>query len=185
MTRIEILQKTGLNIFTLEDLISLWQVESTREIVESVKDYIRRKRLFRLHRGVYALSSEFDSRELAQKLITPSYISFLSALSVHGVIFQHYEELHSVCLCSKKYKIGNQEFIYHKLPASIFYNELGIVREKNFTIASPERAICDSLYLNKRVVFDNLKMVNRELVLQISKIYKNKRLERGIDTDVK
>lgn len=185
MTRLEILQKTESNIFTTSDLMVLWSVSDRRDAIESVKDYIRRERMFSIKRGIYSLAKQYDVRELAQKLISPSYLSYYTALSVHGIIFQKYSEIHAFALYSKTIVINDQKFIYHKISNQILHIQEGIIVEKGYTIASSERAICDSLYLNKTLGFDNLRNIDVEKLVKISKIYENKRLENDIKKLVK
>ncbi len=185
MTRLEKLQKTNLNIFTTDDLMILWEVSKRREIIESVKDYIRRERMFSVRKGIYSLAKEYNAKELSQKLITPSYISYYTALAVHGVIFQKYSEIHCMALYSKTFEIRDQKFIYHKVSPEILYSQKGILMETNHTIASPERAVCDSLYLNKNLAFDNLRNVDTESLQEIAKMYSNKRLEKDVEKLIK
>jgi len=181
MTRLEKLQKTNLNIFTTDDLVILWEVENRREAIESVKDYTRRGRMFSIKKGVYSLTKEYDIKELSQKLITPSYISYYTALGIHGIIFQKYSEIHCMASYSKTFDIKEQKFIYHKTTQEILHSQKGILIEANYTIANPERAVCDSLYLNSNSAFDNLRNVSIEKLQEVAKIYKNKRLEKDIE----
>lgn len=185
MTRIQILQNTNQNIFTTNDLVVLWKVENRRDAIESVKDYIRRKRMYPIKKGIYSLNKDYDSKELAQKLLSPSYISYYTALAIHGIIFQTYSDIHSISQISKTYDIDNQKYIYHKASENILYSQVGIVSSNNYTIASPERAICDSLYLNKDIAFDNLRNIDPLQLSKISKIYDNKRLEKDIKKLIK
>ena len=185
MTRLEILQKTESNIFTTDDLAVLWEVSDRRDVIESVKDYIRRERMHSIKKGIYSLNKEYDINELAQKLISPSYISYFTALAAHGIIFQKYSEIHSFALYSKNFTVRDQKYIYHKMSERILYTQEGILNEKNYTIASPERAICDSLYLNKNIAFDNLRNIDIKKSGEISNIYQNKRLEVDIKKLIK
>lgn len=185
MTRLEILQKTESNIFTTSDLMVLWGVSDRRDVIESVKDYIRRERIFSIRKGIYALNKEYDVKELAQKLISPSYISYYTALAMHGIIFQKYAEIHSFAIYSKTILLEDQKFIYHKMSEKILYIQEGIVNENHYTVASSERAICDSLYLNKTLAFDNLRNIDVDKLKRISLIYENKRLEANIKKLVK
>lgn len=185
MTRLEILQKTELNVFTTSDLMVLWNISDRRDAIESVKDYVRRERMFSIKKGVYSLVKEYDEKELAQKLISPSYISYYTALAMHGIIFQKYIEIHSFALYSKTILLYDKKFIYHKMNAKILHIQEGLLIEDCYTVASPERAICDSLYLNKNIAFDNLRNIDIEKLKKISVIYGNKRLETDIQNLVK
>lgn len=185
MTRLEILQKTGFNIFTTDDLMVLWDVTNRRDVIESIKDYIRRERMYSIKRGIYSLDKDYDVNELAQKLLSPSYISYYSALAIHGIIFQKYSEIHCFALYSKDFNINDQKFIYHKINEDVLSIQEGIISEGKYTIASAERAICDSLYLNKTIAFDNLRNIDIEKLEKISRIYSNKRLEKDIKKLIK
>lgn len=183
--RIEILHKSGKNVFTLDDVAILWRVEDRRKLIESVKSYVRRKRIFSPHRGIYILDKAYNPFELAQKVISPSYISLYTALALHGVIFQHYSEIHCFAPYSKIIEIGGQKYVYHKMNLQILLNPEGIIQKNNYWIASPERAVCDSLYLNKSFAFDNILNLKVRKLVKISKIYRNQRLVRNIQSLIK
>ena len=76
-------------------------------------------------------------------------------------------------------------FYYHKIATDILLNQNGIIREKLYTIASPERAVCDSLYLDKRISFDNLGGLDANKLRELSLIYKNKRLVCDVNNLIK
>lgn len=181
MTKLEILQKTGLNVFTPNDLMVLWQSSDKRSVHESIKDYVRRGRMFSIRRGIYLLNKDYDTFELAQKLISPSYISYYTALAYHGIIFQKYSEIHSFAPYPKSITLDGEKYVYHKFKESIFNIQDGLILTDKYTIAGPERSICDTLYLNKSVAFDNLRNVDLLKLKSISKIYNNKRLEDEIN----
>lgn len=175
LRKIEKLLASPSRVFTVQDLGVLWGVADDVALYSNIHYYLRAGRLLKVHRGMYALG-EYTSFELGQKLVVPSYVSFYTALGVHGVIFQLYEEKHFMALVSKKIAVGNETFVYHKLRKDIFFDQTGAEYRDNCWIASPERAICDSLYLVPGLAFDNLRMVNREKLLEIAGLYKNKRL---------
>jgi hypothetical protein len=52
-------------------------------------------------------------------------------------------------------------------------NPLWIENKWKFYIASPERAICDKIYLNKNYYFDNLKSINLDKLRQIAQYILN------------
>ena len=185
MTILEILHKSGRNVFTTDDLVVMWDVSDRRDIIESIKDYIRRNRLYSPHRGVYTLNKEYESYELAQKLILPSYISYYTALARHGLIFQQYKEIHSFASYTKTITVDDQTYVYHKCKDVVLMNGIGIVQESNYSIASAERAVCDSLYLNRRAGFDNISNINSETLRKLARIYKNQRLQNDIDDLIK
>lgn len=180
MNKIEQLLRTGKNIFSISDLALYWQINQRRKLAENIKYYLRTKKLIPVKRGIYTLNNNYSEFELAQKLIPISYISFYTALAAHGIIFQYYPQIHSVALISKTFLIRDKIYKYHQIKEDIFYYPLGIVKEKNYMIACPERAICDSLYLAPGLSFDNISKIDKDKIRQISSIYKNIRLEKEI-----
>ncbi|PIR58711.1 MAG: hypothetical protein COU69_04080 [Candidatus Pacebacteria bacterium CG10_big_fil_rev_8_21_14_0_10_56_10] len=184
--KIETLITSGLSLFTTQDLATIWGISDETTLYSNIQYYVRTERLHRVHKGIYAINS-YTSFELAQKILTPSYISFYSALAAHGLIFQLYEGVHSMALVSKKKTIENETYVYHQLKEEIFINAKGIEDHRNedhqsYSMAGPERAICDSLYLAPGLAFDSLSGINLELLREISTIYHNQRLESEIQS---
>jgi len=181
LTKIEKLYKSDLNVFNIEDLAILWNISNRRQLLESIKYYLRKGRLKALKRGVYITEKEYSEFELAQKLYTPSYISLYTALGFHGIIFQYYKDIYSLSLINKEFLINNRNYIYKSVKSDIFWNSKGIIDKNNFKIASPERAICDSIYLNIESGIDNFNSININKLTQISRIYKSKILTKKIN----
>ncbi len=185
MTKLEKLILSDKNIVTIQDLSVIWNIDDRRKLLEAIKYYVRKGRLKIIRRGVYGASDSYDNFELAQKINPLSYISFYTALSYHGISFQFYETIHSMAQNTKNISAGGSIFSYHKIKSDIFFNSLGIEKMKRYMIASPERAVCDTLYLKSRIAFDNIMKLNVKKLLDISKIYNNKRLETDIKSIVK
>jgi predicted transcriptional regulator of viral defense system len=184
MTKMEKLLSLELKVFTVQDLMTIWGVFEKKKLWSLIRYYLRVGKLKKVYKGVYSIG-EYDELGLAQKLLKPSYISYYTALAFHGVIFQFYGSVHCVGLISKKIKINDKEFVYHKLKESVFYNSLGIVSKKNFVIAGLERAVTDSLYLAPTLSFDELSKVSKQKLHEVSKIYNNKSLEKRVDLLIK
>jgi predicted transcriptional regulator of viral defense system len=185
MTKREKLIKADKNILTIQDLSVIWNIENRKKLLEVIKYYIRKGRLKGIRRGVYSLSDDYDHFELAQKIIPLSYLSFYTALAYHGIIFQFYKTIHSMALNTKNIEIRDQNFFYHKIKSEIFFNSLGIEKKERYMIASPERAVCDTLYLKPHIYFDNILKLNIKNLFTVSEIYKNKRLEADIKNLIK
>ena len=58
----------------------------------------------------------------------------------------------------------------------MLYNPAGVKNENNFSIATPERAFLDMIYLFPKYYFDNLKSINWEQCFELAKIYANQQL---------
>ena len=180
MTKYDLLVKSGKKLFNVDDLVAIWSETDRRDALESIKGYVNRGKVFSLYKGIYSLEEDYNTLQLGQKLFTPSYISYYSALTIHGIIFQKYQDTHLFAETSKKILIDSNNYIYHKVKIDILLNRTGLVINNHYTIASKERAICDSLYINKGIAFDNLRDIDIDKLSSISKIYKNKRLERDV-----
>ncbi len=186
MTKIEKLLISKQRVFTIDDLALMWNMPDRKKLWESVKYYLRSKKLKKIYSGVYALADfKYDQLELAVNLFTPAYISFHSALGIHGVNFQQYNSVHSMALASKKIKIEGMDFVFHQLKNETFFNEIGIEQKETYKIASVERAICDSLYLVPSMTFDVLDAVSPDKLQQVVQIYKNNSLEKRVQTIIR
>ncbi|MBU4479210.1 MAG: type IV toxin-antitoxin system AbiEi family antitoxin domain-containing protein [Candidatus Omnitrophica bacterium] len=138
-------------VFTTSEIISL-SGKSSSTITQSL-DYLQKQGLIiKIHRGIWA---EADSRVSAYSIIpflTPrhrAYVSFVSALHLHGMIEQipqvitlastsHARTVHT--------KMGT--FTIHQIAPRFFKGFDWYRGDGNFLIAQPEKALVDSLYLS-------------------------------------
>lgn len=180
-TKIETLLCSGKNIFSINDICLYWGETNPDLLRSAIRYYVNKGSLHRVKRGFYSLNAEFDKFELAQKLIMPSYISLETALQFHGIIFQVTRSIQSVAPYSRKFLIKEIHYKYHKIKDDILINPAGILSEENFLIASPERAITDTLYLYSDYYFDNMNGVDIEKLKEISYIYNENTLQKKVD----
>ena len=178
--KIETLLKSTQKIFSTKDLGLLWNISNRAKLKENIKYYLRKQRLKKIYKGIYTLEDNYHELELAQNLVPISYISYHTALKIHGINFQYSSEIHACALKSKSIKIKTQIFKYHQIKEEIFFNNLGISKKNNYLLANPERSICDALYLNPSLDFSNLENINHEHLLEIAEIYKRKTLIKEI-----
>lgn len=181
----ERLALSGKKVFTTEDLAVIWQIPERRKLIELIKYYVRQKRLLHIHKGVYAYGEDYTPLDIAQKLVPLSYISLYTTSQLHGLLFQYYETVYTISLKSRKYKIGEREYLYHRVKEPIFYNQLGIVNNGRYTMADKERTITDCLYVFPHFAFDNLREIDKEKLIVLSKIYNNKSLEKRVKELIK
>ena len=74
----------------------------------------------------------------------------------------------------KKKRYENISFTLSKIKESILLNPLGVIHKNHYAIATPERAICDRVYLSWEYYFDNLSQVDFVKLKEISLIYNKK-----------
>ena len=167
-------------ILTIKDIALIWEETNTVNLHSKVKYYAKQGSLIRLTRGVFAKSKEYDVKELATSIYTPSYISFETVLREAGIIFQHYDSIFVAGPYPTTKKIGDKTITFRKLKYSVLYSALGIKNEKNYSIATPERAFLDTIYLSPKFYFDNLRSISWETCFELAKIYDNKQLIKRV-----
>lgn len=180
--KIELLIASGQSVFTTQDMGLLWQISDKRKLFEVIKYYLRSKRLKSIYKGLYTLPEirTPTPNEIAQKLVPLSYISLATALAHHGINFQYDSAVHSVSLTCRRYEINGQAYAYHKIKDFVFFDQAGLEKGTTYTVASPERAVCDTLYFFPAWSFDNLDKINKEKLLELGAIYRNKALARRV-----
>ncbi|MCF7911535.1 MAG: hypothetical protein K9M99_03325 [Candidatus Cloacimonetes bacterium] len=130
---------------------------------------LQKRELIQVKRGLFlaADDSDYSLMSISSIVYGPSYVSFASALSYYGFIPERVAGI----TCATYGKNKNREFhtpvadfYYYYLPGAVYPYEV-VIREENgqnFLIATPEKAICDSLYKIKGI--NNLEEI-AELIL--------------------
>ena len=186
-TKLEQLLSSGQKVFSLDDLVLIWSESDRTKVSDLARWYINQNKLFRIKSGLFSLFdpslgiSRDEQLTIAQKLITPSYISYHTALSQSGINFQYYSSIHSCSLINKEIVIGNHTIVFHKIEPEIFFNPLGITKnELGLDWANPERAVCDSWYINSGIGLDNIANLDLDLLLQTAQVYNKPRIWRNL-----
>jgi len=172
-------QKT---ILTNKDLSLIWEETNQNNLKAKIAYYVKQGALIRLTRGVFAKDKNYNPRELATSIYTPSYISFETALREAGIIFQHYDTILVAGPWPKTITIDKCKLIFRKLKDSVLFSPAGIKNETNYSIATPERAFLDMIYLFPKYHFDNLDSVNWEKCAELASIYDNQQLIKRLNT---
>lgn len=167
-------------ILTTNDIALIWGETNTANLTRKIKYYAKQGSIIRLTRGVFAKSIEYNAKELATSIYTPSYISFETVLREAGIIFQHHDSIFVAGPYPMTKKICKQTFTFRKLKDIVLYSALGIKAEKNYSIATPERAFLDTIYLFPEFYFDNLRSINWETCFELAKIYENQQLVKRV-----
>jgi predicted transcriptional regulator of viral defense system len=163
-------------ILTNKDLALIWQETNPDNLKAKIAYYVKQGILIRLTRGVFAKNKNYTPKELATSIYTPSYISFETVLRESGVIFQHYDAIFVASKWPKTMTIDTHTFTFRKLKDTVLFNSSGIISKDTYSIATPERAFLDMIYLFPDYYFDNLKSINWERCDEIVKIYNNREL---------
>lgn len=170
------LYQSSKTVLTTKDLALLWEETNPANLKSKSAYYVKQGSLIRLTRGIFSKDRNYNPKELATSIYTPSYISFETVLREAGIIFQHYDAIFVAGPWPLAKKINKHTFIFRKLKDSVLYSPAGIKHENNFSIATPERAFLDMIYLFPKYYFDNLKPINWEQCFELAKIYNNQQL---------
>lgn len=110
--------------------------------------------LLQLRRGLYATRRDIHPYCLAASIYGPSYVSFETALSFHGLIPEAVPEITSATLKrAKEFENVFGRYRYRNVPPKVF--PIGVERITEggtpFLIASPTKALCDRIALEPRL----------------------------------
>jgi hypothetical protein len=168
-------------ILSTKDFALLWQEKDSQKLNSKIAYYVKQGSLLRLTRGLFAKNKNYDPKELATSIYTPSYISFETILRESGVIFQHYDTFFVASKWTRSMTIDSHPFTFRKLKDAVLFNPTGIITRKGYSVATQERAFLDMLYLFPKYHFDNLRTIDWEKCNEIALIYSNKQLLKRLD----
>lgn len=179
------LVKSRQTVFSIADLGKIWKIGDPKYLKVVASRLAKKGQLQRLKRGIYAISDEYDIFELANKLKAPSYVSLETVLAKESIVFQDYgQTVFSISNNSIEKEAAGKVFAYSKITDEILSDPLGIRLQGQSYVASPERAVCDRIYLSPNYHFDNLDPLKPEKLKEISRIY-NRRTQREAGKIVK
>ena len=146
---IKILHQKRIRFFTLADAKKFFGQTKDNTLYKIIQRLEASEVIARISQGKYHfLLREVDDFELANFLMRPSCISLESALSFYGILPQFAYTITSVTpLKSKKIIYNDKEYEFAHLSKKYFF---GFEKEKNFLLASPEKALLDELYFTAK-----------------------------------
>lgn len=168
--------RTEQTVFSFKELLMLWPNESQKSLKSKINYYIQNGEIYHIRRGLYAKDKNYNRSELATKIFTPSYVSFETVLGSAGITFQYYNQIFVATYQTRNVFCDGQQYSFKRLKSAILTNGLGVEIKETYSIATPERAFLDVLYLNKNYHFDNLAPLNWDNVYEILPFYENKRM---------
>jgi len=170
------LYQTSKTVLSIKDLALIWQENNQNNLNAKCAYYVKQKNLIRLTRGVFAKNKDYKPKELATSIYLPSYVSFETVLREAGIIFQHYDTIFAAAKWSKTMTIDKHTFTFRKLKDLVLFNSIGVINKENYSIATPERAFLDMIYLFPNYYFDNLRPIDWKKCEEVVKIYDNKQM---------
>ena len=153
--------------------------------------------LYQIRRGRYEDNRNVNPHILACLIYGPSYLSFEYALSFYGLISERVSTYTSATTGKNRTKLFNNiygNYSYQDIPRTAFPYDTLVKTENNqgYLIATPEKALCDTLCKQKPVtsikalkelLFENLRLdkeeflkLNFDSILFLCPLYKKKNL---------
>ncbi len=157
-------------VFRARDLQSLWD-EDYRNTIIYAKRMVAKDLILKLAKGYYALNKDYNVYQLANLIISPSYVSFNSALLFWGACFQVSKTVQSVALLNYQKEIGDRTYKYQSMKKDLFFYSEGIDHKNNVSVAGPERALLDSFYFGSAANVDDWEKINKTYLKKLAEKY--------------
>lgn len=172
-----------------------------KNILIQVAFWVKKGYLKKIRKGLYILTSKttsIDSVMLANKIYQPSYLSLEYALNYYGIIPDIPGVYTSVTTRGTE-KFTNEfgTYSYRKIKKELFAGYTIVENNKIFySIATPEKALMDYLYLNKNKfvadfdfwkelrIDDDFKFDKKE-IKKYKKLFNNKKVDLLVDNLLK
>mgnify|MGYP001131487707 CR=1 FL=1 len=174
------LYKKDQTVFTTKELSLLFPKTPYNRLTRKLSYYAKTGKISRPRRGIY-VKNNFNPLELANKIYTPSYISLETVLKKAGIIFQEYDTIFLISYLTRKITCGGVKIYYRRADPKVLLNKEGVEIKLNYSIASPERAFLDAVYLYKDYHFDNLSPLDWDKVKQLTSLYPTKIIKKRVE----
>lgn len=185
MDLIYTLYKDERTVFRLKDVAMLLGETSFNSLNMKLNYYVRTNRLLNPRKGLYC-KPNYNRTELACRIFSPAYLSLEYVLQRAGVVFQYDSRFTILSYLSREVEIDGTVFSFRKIKNELLVSSKGIEQQGNtLTIATPERAFLDMLYLNGAMYFDNLNPLKRDLIEEILPVYNSKTLNKRAEKILK
>jgi len=168
------------SVFSIDELAQIFNEKNRQSLKSRLAYYVDTGFLVRVRRGIYAKPGNVNMQAVAVRIDNPSYISFETILRDVGAIFQYDDAITIASSQSREVDVNSQKIIFRKIKDIVLYNPKGLKYKDYTTIASPERAFLDMLYLFSGYGIDNNRVINWKKCRELVNIYNNKRMKNEL-----
>jgi predicted transcriptional regulator of viral defense system len=183
-------------VFSVQDILKWDPAFDTRRLVEwQKKNYVKRI----VNRWYMFVDTQLNENFLylaANRIYSPSYVSFESALAYYRLIPEGvYTITSATTLKTHQYTTSLGTFSYrHLKPELMFGYRLVEVTGQRFKMAEPEKLLLDYMYLNTEFQsaddFESLRinqtelrtLLNESRLIEYLALFENKALEKRVNT---
>ena len=181
-------KENGICIFNPFDLKKYFEVsQNTASLF--VNRNVKQGNILKLRRGLYIFKGErVNEMLIANKVYSPSYISFEYALMFYNIIPETvYTVTSATSRPTREFIIDNVSYPYHQIKRKAL---TGYIKKyfdgQMVLIAEPEKALADYLYfvaIGKKVLNDRLELeeIDKKKLIQYVKLFKRKNLLKLIN----
>lgn len=173
LNRFAELARLGEIVFHTDDLANLWRITNKNTLYTTIKRYVERGLLFRIHKGFYAIK---EPKEIAPLLLgikalhSYAYVSTETILREQGIIQQEIPAITMVSNKTKRFTVADNAYYSRKLPDTFLYHSNGVTTDTTgVRKATTERAVADLLYFNPHAYFDAATRIDWKRVGMIQK----------------
>ncbi len=183
-------------VFSVQDILKWDPAFDTRRLVEwQKKNYVKRI----VNRWYMFVDTDLDENFLylaANRIYSPSYVSFESALAYYRLIPEGvYTITSATTLKTHQFTTSLGAFTYrHLKPELMFGYRLVEAAGQRFKMAEPEKLLLDYMYLNTELQsandFESLRinqaelrtLLNESRLIEYLALFENKALEKRVNT---
>ena len=167
-------------VFTIQSLRILSECEDSQKLTKSLHYYAKEGKIRNPRRGIYT-KDVYKEEEMACSLFKPAYISLEYVLQRAGVIFQFDDAITCVSYLNREVEIDEKAYRYRIIKPELWISMEGIEQKDNISMATPERAFLDMVYLSAgNCYFDNLHPLSKTKVRQLLPLYNSKVLTERV-----
>lgn len=163
------------SVFTRASLAQIYPELEERQMTNALYYAVKNGQLTKIRRGFY-VKPGYDKQELACKLYPPAYVSTDTVLFEAGIIFQLMSEIICLSRVSREVVVDQQTIRYRKVKDMILTNPMGVKNDGIKSVASVERAVLDTLFLDGQRHLDNVRPIHWDMIDALLPMYHNQAL---------
>lgn len=151
------IKNLNVKLLTSVEVSKLWGIRNENTAYKMLQRWEKNGMLKRIAKGKYLLADQkLNEFEVANLLVSPSYVSFESALSFYGILPQFPYVITSVTTAkSRNLAVDNKDFEFTHISPALFW---GYQLVNSALMAGPEKSMIDTAYL----VSKGLRKINPE-----------------------
>jgi len=144
-------------LFHTQDLALLWQVKDKNLLYTTIKRYVQKGILTRIHKGFYCVGKIADQDKYVLGAVyyhDYCYLSMETVLAREGVINRQPQAITLVGYRPARFKINNQEYLVRQMKPERLFQTEGVSLINGVLTANLKRAAADMKYFNPSFYFD-------------------------------